>query len=162
MSGVPIYHTGIAPDWIDYNGHLRDAYYGLIISYATDALMERIGLDTPYRKLTGCTLYTLEMHIHYLREVKGSDAVKVAVRILGADRKRIHAAFDLSVQAGTDLVATAEVMLLHVQQAPPAASKPFPDAIGSAIAALAQAGVDAAASEAGSAPESRRMQLPQR
>jgi acyl-CoA thioesterase FadM len=95
VAGVPIYRTGIAPEWIDYNGHLRDAYYGLIVSYAIDALMERIGLDAPYRERTGCTLYTLEMHIHYLREIKASDTVMVDVRVLGADRKRIHAAFEL-------------------------------------------------------------------
>jgi len=32
VAGVPIYRTGIEPARIDYNGHLRDAYYGLIVS----------------------------------------------------------------------------------------------------------------------------------
>ena len=38
---MPLYQTAILPEWIDYNGHLRDAYYGLIVSHAIDALMER-------------------------------------------------------------------------------------------------------------------------
>jgi acyl-CoA thioesterase FadM len=78
VAGVPIYRTGIVPAWIDYNGHLRDAYYGLIVSYSIDALMDRIGLDEAYRTRTGCTLYTLEMHIHYLREVKSTATGRIA------------------------------------------------------------------------------------
>src|SRR4051794_36819137 len=56
-----VFRTAIAAGWIDYNAHLRDAYYSLIFSLATDALMDRIGLDEPYRKRTRNTLYTLEM-----------------------------------------------------------------------------------------------------
>jgi acyl-CoA thioester hydrolase len=160
MAGVAIYHTGIAPDWIDYNGHLRDAYYGLIVSYATDALMERIGVDASYRQRSLCTLYTLEMHMHYLREVKGTDRVAVCVRIIGADHKRIHAAFDLYVADQAEPAASAEVMLLHVQQSVPVASKPFPDPVSDAIGELVQAA--AGVPDAAAAPGSRRMQLPLR
>jgi len=158
VAGVPIYKTGIAPDWIDYNGHLRDAYYGLIISYATDALMERIGFDAPYRERTGCTLYTLEMHIHYLREIEATDTVVVAVRIIAADHKRIHAAIELCCEPQTDPAATAEVMLLHVQQSETVSSKPFPPALSAAIGELQRSCAALPVSGLGS----RRMQLPQR
>jgi acyl-CoA thioester hydrolase len=158
VAGIAIYRSGIAPEWIDYNGHLRDAYYGLIISYAIDALMERIGLDAPYRERTHCTLYTLEMHIHYLREIKAADTVIVDLRIVAADRKRIHAAFELRCEPQTEPAATAEVMLLHVRQGPNAASEPFTPAIAAAIGELQQAG---AALEAGG-PGSRHMALPRR
>ncbi|MBV9724825.1 MAG: thioesterase family protein, partial [Gammaproteobacteria bacterium] len=56
MAGIPIYATAIQPEWIDYNGHVRDAYYALIVSVAIDALMDRIGLDEGYRAGTGCTI----------------------------------------------------------------------------------------------------------
>lgn len=159
MAGVPIYRTGIEPAWIDYNGHLRDAYYGLIVSYAIDALMDRIGLDDAYRARTGCTLYTLEMHIHYLREVKSTATVASDVRILGADRKRIHAAFDLRCDLATEAAAVAEVMLMQVrQQAESVASEPFAPAIVAAIEELQRACADLPPPSHGS----RRMQLPQR
>jgi len=45
VAGVPIYRTAILPQWIDYNGHLRDAYYAVIVSSAIDALMDRVGLE---------------------------------------------------------------------------------------------------------------------
>ena len=158
MAGVPIFSTGIEPAWIDYNGHLRDAYYGLIVSYAIDALMDRIGLDEAYRTRTGCTLYTLEMHIHYLREVNSTATVATDVRILGADRKRIHAAFDLRCDPATESAATAEVMLMQVRQTEGVASEPFAPAIVVAIEELQRACAELPAPSHGS----RRMQLPQR
>jgi acyl-CoA thioester hydrolase len=157
VAGVPIYRTGIEPAWIDYNGHLRDAYYGLIVSYAVDALMERIGLDEAYRIRTGCTLYTLEMHIHYLQEVKATATVATDVRILGADRKRIHAAFELRSEPATEPAAIAEVMLLQVRQAESVASEPFAPAIVAVIEELQHACADLPPPSHGS----RRMQLPQ-
>ena len=125
MAGIPLYQTAIRPEWIDYNGHLRDAYYGLIISEASDALMDRVGLDAAYRSRTGCTLYTVEMHLHFLHEVKQSDTATVAVRILAVDQKRIHAAFEIARSGHAGLAATAEALLLHVrQQGDSAASAP--------------------------------------
>ncbi|HZE04173.1 MAG TPA: 3-hydroxyacyl-CoA dehydrogenase NAD-binding domain-containing protein, partial [Solirubrobacteraceae bacterium] len=70
-----LHEVHVEPEWIDYNGHLRDAYYVLIASLAVDALMERIGIDARYREESHCTLYTLEMHIHYLREIGAEDAL---------------------------------------------------------------------------------------
>lgn len=139
MPGVPIYETAILPGWIDYNGHLRDAYYGLIVSYACDALMDRIGLDAAYRARTLCTLYTIQMHLHYLHEVKGTDRVTVAVTILGADHKRLHAGFDLRPAGASAAAATAEMMLLHVHQGEKVSTTSFPQPVLDAIAALAAA-----------------------
>lgn len=156
MAGVRIYETAILPEWIDYNGHLRDAYYTLIVSLASDALMDRLHMDAAYRERTSCTLYTVEMHIHYLNEVKATDTAVVSVRIAGADHKRIHAAFEIACAGHANAAAVAEVMLLHVcQQGETAASTPFPPEVLEAIAQLKAetAGLPAAG------PESRRMQL---
>ena len=107
MAGIPIYRTAVQSEWIDYNGHLRDAYYGLIVSLATDALMDRVGLDADYRARTGGTLYTLELHLHYLQEIKSTDTVDVTVRIAACDLKRIHAAFELGRTGEEALAALA-------------------------------------------------------
>lgn len=156
MSGVLIYETAILPEWIDYNGHLRDAYYTLIVSLASDALMDRLGMDAAYRERTSCTLYTLEMHVHYLHEVKATDRAQVNVRIVGADHKRIHASFEIARAGSADTAATAEVVLLHVrQQQGAAASAPFPPEVAVAIAQL----VTATAGMPAGGPGSRRMEL---
>ena len=44
----------VLPAWVDYNGHLNDAYYLVIFSFATDRFMDRIGLDAAGRAATGC------------------------------------------------------------------------------------------------------------
>jgi acyl-CoA thioester hydrolase len=156
VAGIPVYTTALQSDWIDYNGHLRDAYYGLIVSLASDALMDQIGLDASYRERTAGTLYTVEMHIHFLREVKAHDTVNVQLRILGVDHKRIHAAFELLRNEEPAPAAVAEVMLLHVQQGRDGVSVvPFPAAVSSTLAQLAAK--SATFTPAG--PQSRRMEL---
>lgn len=156
MAGIPIYESPIRPEWIDYNGHLRDAYYGLIFSEAIDALMDRVGLDAAYRQRTGGTLYTVEMHLHYLHEVKQTDTAVVALRLLGVDAKRIHAALELLRAGHPEVAAAAEVMLLHVRQHDGTVSvTSFPPAVSAALSALETA---AAGMKAG-APGSRRMEL---
>jgi acyl-CoA thioester hydrolase len=159
LAGIPLYQTAIRPEWIDYNGHLRDAYYGLIVSEAADALMDRVGLDATYRARTGCTLYTVEMHLHFLHEVKQSDTATVAVRVLGADHKRIHAAFEVA-RAGhggpEGVAAIAELLLLHVrQQGDSAATTPLPPEVSAALARLAAESAPLQAD----GPPSRRIEL---
>ena len=158
MSGTTIYRTAVLPEWIDYNGHLRDAYYALVLSLATDALMDRVGLDAAYRERTGCTLYSLEMHMHWLHEVKGSDTIEVDAHVLGLDRKRLHLGLDVRVVGREPVAATGELMLLHVQQGPTPGSAPFPPEVAAAIESLQPA--PGAAPWAG--PGSRAMTLAKR
>jgi betainyl-CoA thioesterase len=156
VAGIPIYETPIRPEWIDYNGHLQDAYFALIASKATDALMDRVGLDAPYRARTGCTLYTVEMHLHFLHELKGTDTATVDVRLLGADQKRIHATFEILRAGQADVAATAEIMLLHVRQEQAGIrTAPFPPEVAARLAEL----MAASARLAADGPGSRRMEL---
>lgn len=157
MAAELIYRTALAPEWLDYNGHLRDAYYGLIASYACDALMDHLHMDAAYRERMRNTLYTVEMHVHYLREMKKGDVALVNVRMLGADQKRIHAAFDVFREGDPDAAATVEMMLLHVNQGE-TVTAPFPPEVAEAINALVAA--TAGAPEVGHG--SRRMELPRR
>lgn len=155
MSGLAIYRTPIAPEWIDYNGHVRDAYYGLIASHAVDSLMERVGIGAHYREQSGCTLYTVEMHTHYLREIGINDTVEVRARVLGTDPKRIHVALEFVCDGREETAATCEVMLLHVCQTPTVRTAPFPAQVTAAIAELRRATSGMPAS----GPGSRRMEL---
>jgi acyl-CoA thioester hydrolase len=156
VAGIPIHRSAVRPEWLDYNGHVRDAYYGLIASEATDTLMDRIGLDAAYRARTGGTLYTVEMHVHFLQEVKQTDTVEVGVQILAFDHKRIHAIFDIARAGVPEAAATVEMMLLHVrQEAGRVSSAPFPAEIAAQLAQLHAA--SAALPAVG--PGSRRMEL---
>ncbi len=155
---IPAYAAPIDPAWIDYNGHLRDAYYGLIWSYAMDAVMDHLGLDAAYREATSCTLYTLEMHQHYLHEVKASDALRVETLILDADTKRIHTGSVFRCAGVADPVATVEAMLLHVHQGERPASAAFPAAIDAQLQSLKLS----PESRAAFAPRSRPIEIRRR
>lgn len=130
------YTTRVAPAWIDYNGHLRDGYYTVVFSCAIDALMDRLGLDEAYRRATHCTLYTLELHVHFLHEVTATDELTVRWRVLDADHKRLHVALEMYSAQRPAPAASAEFMLLHVRQGEAPAAAEFPAEIAAAIEAL--------------------------
>ncbi|HSZ08738.1 MAG TPA: thioesterase family protein [Steroidobacteraceae bacterium] len=155
MTELPVYHVKIQPEWVDFNGHVRDAYYGLAASYAVDALMDHLGLDAPYRERTRCTVYTLEMHIHFLHELKDLDDLEIHAFILDADRKRIHAGLTFHCSRLADPAATADLMLLHVHQGENPAGAPLPEAV---IERLNTARMSAVARDA-FGPLSRKIEL---
>ncbi|TBV06464.1 thioesterase family protein [Phytopseudomonas dryadis] len=135
---LPItYHTAVQPDWVDYNGHLRDAYYLLICSFASDGLMGRLGLDEAGRARTGHTLYTLECHLNFLAEVKLGAAVQVRTQLLGHDRKRLHIQHRLETVAGERLLAESEQMLMNIDTAS-GRSTPFDAQVAQRVAELAE------------------------
>ncbi len=136
MAGLPAYRAAIEPSWIDYNGHLRDAYYGLVASYAIDDVMDHLGLDAAYRARTHCTLYTLEVHLHYLREVKASDDLSVVSSILDFDHKRIQIGCRFACSRIEKAVATAEMLLLHVHQGEKPAAASFPGDVTAKLESL--------------------------
>jgi acyl-CoA thioester hydrolase len=158
VTELPIYRTKIQPEWIDYNGHLRDAYYGLVASLAMDDLMDILGLDAAYRERTHCTLYTLELHLHYLHEVKSSDDLGVASSVLDFDRKRIHVGCRFVCSRVPEPVATAEMMLLHVHQGDKPRAAAFPDEVVTLLEGLK---LSPTAHEA-FVPSSRKIELKRR
>ena len=158
VTELPVYRATIEPDWIDYNGHLRDAYYGLVASYAVDDVMDHLGLDAGYRERTHCTLYTLEVHLHYLHEVKSSDDLRVISSVLDFDRKRIQVGCRFICSRVSEPVATAELMLLHVRQGDKPSVASFPDEVTAKLEALK---VSPDAREA-FGPSSRKIELKRR
>ena len=111
------YRTTVLPEWVDYNGHLRDAFYLLIFSHATDALMDLLGLDEAGRARTGHTLYTLECHLNYLTEVKEGAAVEVHTQLLAHDAKRLHIHHGLYRPGEDASLAESEQMLMNIDSA---------------------------------------------
>lgn len=124
MPILTTYSTPVLEEWVDYNGHLRDAFYLLIFSYATDALMDRLGLDSQNREAGGHSLFTLEVHLNYLHEVKLGAQVEVRTQLIGFDKKRLHLYHSLHLTGETQTLAGNEQMLLHVDLSGPH-SAPF-------------------------------------
>ena len=135
MPTLTTYQTRIIPDWVDYNGHLRDAYYLLIFSYATDALMDRLGMDSNHREASGNSLFTLELHLNYLHEVKLDADVEVHTQLIAHDAKRLHLYHSLHRVGDAEQLAGNEQMLLHVDLAGPR-STPFSEQTLSKLQAI--------------------------
>jgi acyl-CoA thioester hydrolase len=155
---LPVYRAAIEPSWIDYNGHLRDAYYGLVASYAVDDVMDLLGLDAEYRARTHCTLYTLEVHLHYLHEVKASDDLAVVSSIFDSDQKRIQIGCRFVCSRLDKPVATAEMLLLHVHQGEKPSAASFPAEVAAKLEALKAAPAERDAF----GPGSRKIELKRR
>jgi acyl-CoA thioesterase FadM len=90
--------------------------------------------------------------------VSADDIVYVEVRVLGADQKKMHAAFDLLRESDGVPAASAELMLLHVHQGETVRTAPFPPDVAGAIAQLVAS--TAGAPQVG--PGSRRIELRRR
>ena len=139
-SRLPPHQEPVREEWIDYNGHLSEAYYVLVFGHATDALMDLVGLDEPYRKSTGNSLYTVEAHVRYLAEVPAGGPeptiLTVTTRVIGADTKRVRLAHELIV--ADHLRATEEIMALHVD-GEEGRTAPFPESVRTTLESLTEA-----------------------
>lgn len=133
------YRQVVQPEWIDYNGHLSEAYYVLVFGFATDSLMDDVGLDEAYRERTACSLYTVEAHVRYLHEVPDGAELEVRTRVLGAAAKKVRFCHEMTV-AGR-LVATEEILALHVDAAH-GRTAPFPPGVAERLSALVQPAPD--------------------
>jgi len=103
--------------WLDYNGHMNVAYYLLAFDHASDAFAEHIGIGQAYTRTSGRSIFILECHVAYLREVVGGDPLRFTTHLLGFDDKRIHFAHAMHHDVRSYHVATGELMLAHVDLA---------------------------------------------
>lgn len=106
----------VKSEWIDYNGHLNDGYYAVAFSLASEGFLERAGVFRDYRQKTNCTVYTVETHIIYLRELKEGDPLHVTCQLVGYDDKRIHIYLEMFQTEENYLAASYETLLVHVDQ----------------------------------------------
>lgn len=135
---LDLHRETVLPDWIDYNGHMNVAYYLLAFDHATDAVLDHFGIGRAYAESGAGSLFVVEAHLSYIREVTAGDRLRFASRILGADAKRVHLFHAMHHADEGFLAATAEFMLLHVDLAD-RRSAPLPEAVRVRLAAAATA-----------------------
>jgi acyl-CoA thioester hydrolase len=146
------YECAIDPSWIDYNGHLRDGYYVVIASAGIDALMDDLGVDESYRRATQCTLYSLELHVRFLREIKGDARLCIDRYPVQFDAKRLRLLLAMRPAGTVEVAAVVDIMLMHVHQGATVRAAPFPPEIHERIAIWHALGVPEEVLELGSRP----------
>lgn len=113
-SPLETYRVRVAPDWIDYNGHMNEGYFAVAFGDASDAYMMRAGFGEEYREQTRGTFYTVETHIRYLRELKLDDPLVFRTTVLGVDAKKLHLFHSMEHAEQGYEAATQEAFFLHV------------------------------------------------
>ena len=121
----------VPPDWIDYNGHMMDAYYFMAFTEATEAFLDHVGLGASYQARTGNGIYTAESHLCFVSGLTQGAGLEYRTQLLGHDEKRMRV-FHQMTSAGS-LAATCELMFLHVTDG---RVRPMPPAAAAAVAAL--------------------------
>lgn len=127
---LTLYRDHARTQWIDYNGHMSEAYYVLVFGFATDALLDHIGLDQAERTRSRSSVYTVEAHIHYLSEIGEGTPLQVRSRLLALDPKRARLFHALHHGDDGTLLATEELMLLHVDTGGPRTAPFAPSVYG--------------------------------
>ena len=124
----------VKPEWIDFNGHLNMAYYGVLFDLGADQMFDHFGFGPDYQTRTGNTTYTVEFHLSYVRELHVDDVVTVTFQLIDCDAKRFHSYQEIFHEDGW-LAATGEAMSLHVDQSGPRVA-PMPDDVFAKIEAF--------------------------
>jgi acyl-CoA thioesterase FadM len=133
-----LHRAVIRPEWVDYNGHMNEAYYVLIFGDATDAFYDHIGFDAAFRDRENVSAYTLESHIRYLVETHEGEAVRIATRVLSHDARRVRLHHAMLRDDGGGIVSVIELLAMHVDKTV-VRSSPFHAGPMARIAAIAAA-----------------------
>lgn len=98
---------------IDYNGHMNDSAYAQVLTAANEQFLDALGLSASYREATGCSMYTVEITIKFLREVSRGETLRASSRLHSHDAKRVRLHTSLLAADGA-VVATGDSLYLHV------------------------------------------------
>lgn len=124
----------IKPDWIDQNGHLNMAYYGVLFDTGVDEAAKMFGLGWAYTSQGTHTTYSAEFRIRYVRELHLGDQVRASFRLLDVGPKAYHFCQELIHQDGW-VAATGEGISLHIDQSGPRVAA-YPEAIKARLDAV--------------------------
>ena len=130
-----LHQTTVRPEWVDYNGHMSESCYLLVFGDSSDAFFRFIGIDESYRDQGGHSFYTVETHIHNIREISLGEPLRLSLQLLDVDAKRMHIFHAMHHATTGELLATCEQMLVHVQMAQ-GRSAPMPADLQQRLAAI--------------------------
>jgi acyl-CoA thioester hydrolase len=108
------YRDVVRAEWIDSNRHMNVGYYLVVFDLATDEFMRWVGLDAEHRRTRRVTTFCLEAHVTYHREARQGDPLRFTTQLLEHDAKRLHYIHAMYHARDAYLVATNELVSLHV------------------------------------------------
>ncbi len=133
---TPIVVTGrsVLPEWIDYNGHMNVAYYGLAFDNAIDQMFDdHIGNGEAYVRAAAQGMFVLQSNMQFLQELRLGQVFSVSFQLIDHDTKRLH--FWSEILLDGQVCATQEVLAMHVDLTTKR-SAVFPDWLQTRLARL--------------------------
>lgn len=132
-----VYEDTVRRQWIDYNGHMSEAFYVLVFGYTTDAFLDAVGLGQAYRSKQNVSAFTVEAHIRYLDQALQGEPLHVSALLTDCDAKKARIFHTMRRGRDGDVLATEEVLLLHVDTSSEKV-RPFDEGIAGQLRELAQ------------------------
>lgn len=109
-------HTECVRDEWTTAGHLDIAGFMRLFDRATDALREHLGIGGRYAETMQRGVVVAESHCTYLREARANDVLRFGTWLLGVADKRMHVFHEMRREPELQLVATSELMLVHIDR----------------------------------------------
>lgn len=110
-----VYESTVVEPWIDYNGHMTEYSYNYLFAEAITVFFERLDAGSGYLARTGQTLYTVEHHVTFRREIKLGSALVISFRLLSASPCSLQMYGEMEGADGR-IAAAYESIVVHVRQ----------------------------------------------
>ncbi|SDR53848.1 acyl-CoA thioester hydrolase [Paraburkholderia fungorum] len=125
---LPSLELIVESDWIDAYGHMNAACYVAVFDRLGFELLQECGVGLDYTEASGSGIYTVELHTSYHREVLKGDPLRLQLRLLECDEKRLIVLFELFQTRDRYLAATMEQLSIHVDLSTRRVT-PFPEPV---------------------------------
>lgn len=112
----------------DYNGHFNEAQSLVLLTTATDTLLDLIGLDAAGREKLQYSAFTVQNQLHYRAEAHLDDCLFAETRLIGFDSKRLRIYHRLLRESDQQLIVEMEGLLLGVDMESRQVA-PWPEAV---------------------------------
>jgi acyl-CoA thioester hydrolase len=131
---LELHRCTVKPEWVDYNGHMSESCYLLAFGDDSDAFFRYFGVDDDHRE-RGFSMFTLETHLRHLHEAMLGEPLRVTLRLLDVDDRRVHIFHTMYHATTGTRLATCEQLLAHVDLNAQR-SAPFPEPMQRHLAAI--------------------------
>ncbi len=125
----------VEAEWVDYNGHMNVAYYHMAFDRSTDRFLESLGLGEDYLSRESGSMFALEDHLTYQRELRLGDPIHVTLQLLDFDEKRTHYFLRMYHAEDRYLAATDEHLSIFIDMSHRRSAK-LPDHVFRALEKL--------------------------